>query len=231
MTNSSMKRPVSMTRTFVLLLAGLMGFAARAEEEKANGVLSALSSTTISGYVNTSGHWVSADSLPSLGVVAIRSTAWEGRSSIHGPRSAAFKFFRNGDIRAPLTVRYTLSGTAKQAVDYTVSPYGGYQLLPAGTFPIHWEPGQIVIPAGARSAILTVEPIDDRRVEGFEKVRLQLVYPNPQMYPVESAGVPTNVVQFVFEVRPDYVLQRRRYPSRATIQIVDDDWGRVRSLR
>ena len=220
-----------MTRIVLVLLAGWMGFTARAEEDKANGVVSALNSTTITGYVNTSGQWVAADSLPSVGVVTIRSTAWEGRSSIRAPRSAAFRFFRSGDLSAPLTVRYTLSGTAKQAVDYTVSPYGGYHLLPAGTFMIHWEPSQIVIPTGARSVILTVEPIDDRIVESFEAVRVQLVYPNPQMYPVASAESPTNAVQFVFEVRPDYVLQRRHYPSRATIRIVDDDWGRGRSFR
>ena len=226
-----MKRPISMTRTFVLLLAVWMSFAVRAEEVKTNGVVTALNSTTISGYVNTSGQWVAADSLPSVGVVAIRSTAWERRSLARQPRSAAFKFFRNGDLSAPLTVRYALGGTAKQAVDYTVSPYGGYHFLPAGTFMIHWEPSLIVIPAGSRSAILTLEPIDDRMVEGFEKVRVELMYPNPQMYPVGSAELPANAVQFVFEARPDYVLQRRHYPSRATIHIVDDDWGRWRNLR
>lgn len=218
-----------MIRIVLVLLAGSMGFAARADEEKANSVSSALTSTTITGYVNTSGQWVAADSLPSVGVVAIRSTAWEGRSSIRAPRSAAFRFFRSGDVSAALSVRYTLGGTAKQAVDYTVSPDGGYLPLPAGVFMIHGrEPGRMVIPAGARSAILTVEPVDDRMVEGFEKVRVELVYPNPQMYPVVATNLPTNAVPFVFEARPDYVLQRRRYPSRATIQIVDDDWGRGR---
>ena len=88
------------------------------------------------------------------------------------------------------------------------------------------EPSRIVIPAGSRSAVLTVEPIDDRIVEGFERVRVELVYPNPQMYPVASAGTSADAVQIVFEVRPDYVLQRPRFPFRATIHIVDDDWGR-----
>jgi len=225
-----MKRLIFMIRIVLVLLAGWMSFAARAEE-KATNLWSVLEGTTITGYTNTSGHWVPASSLPSVGVVAIRSTAWEGRSSIRAPRSATFRFFRSGDLSAPLTVRYTLGGTAKQAVDYTVSPDGGYHLLPIGTFWIHWEPSQILIPAGSRSAIFTVEPIDDRIVEGFEKVRLQLVYPNPQMYPVGSAELPTSAVQIVFEVRLDYVLQRRHYPSRATIQIFDDDWGRWRNLR
>jgi hypothetical protein len=226
-----MKRLISMTRIFVFLLAAWVSFAARAEEDKANGVLSALNSTTISGYVDISGQWVAADSLPSVGVVASRTTAWERPPSVRVARSASFRFFRSGDLSAPLTVRYTLGGTARQAVDYTVSPDGGYRPLPIGTFWYHWEPSQIVIPAGSRSALLTVEPIDDRIVEGFEKVTMQLVYPNPQMYPVASAESPTNAVQFVFEVRPDYVLQRRGYPSRATIHIVDDDWGRGRNLR
>lgn len=219
-----------MTRIILVLLAGWMSFAARAEE-KATNLWSVLEGTTITGYTNTSGQWVSASSLPSVGVVAIRSTAWERRSSARVPQNAAFRFFRSGDLSAPLTVRYTLGGTARLAVDYTVFPDGGYRPLPAGTFLVHWEPNQIVIPAGSRSAILTVEPIDDRIVEGFEKVRVELVYSNPQMNPVASAGTSTDAVQFVFEVRPDYVLQRRRYPSSATIQIVDDDWGRWRNLR
>lgn len=220
-----MKLPISMFRS-VVVLAGLMGFAARAEE-KATNLWSVLEGTTITGYTNASGHWVSASSLPSVGLTAVRSTAWEGRSSVRAPRSAAFRFFRSGDVSAPLTVRYRLGGTARQSVDYTVSPDGGYRPLPAGMFMIHGtEPSRIVIPAGLRSVVLTVEPIDDRTVEGFEKVRVELVYPNPQMYPVASAGTSTEAVQIVFEVRPDYVLQRPRFPSRATIHIVDDDWGR-----
>jgi hypothetical protein len=260
--NSSMKRTLSMTRLVLVLLAGWISFTARAAEGQANGVVSALNSTTITGYVNTSDHWVADDSLPSVGVVAGRSTAWERPSSARVSRSAAFRFFRSGDLSTPLTVRYRLGGTARQAVDYTVSPDGGYRPLPAGVFMIHGtEPSRMVIPAGARSAILTIDPINDEAVEGFEKVQIQLVYPNPQFVwrivggnggyrplpaggamihgmdsslvidPDHSIRAPTNAVPFVFEVRPDYALQRRHYPSRATIRIVDDDWGRWRSLR
>ena len=120
------------------------------------------------------------------------------------------------------------------------------------------EPSRFVIPAGVRSTILTIDPINDEAVEGFEKVQIQLVYPNPQFVwrivgmdggyrplpadgamihrmdssmvinPDHSIRAPTNAVPWVFGVRPDYVLQRRHYPSRATIHIVDDDWGRPR---
>ena len=109
------------------------------------------------------------------------------------------------------------------------------------------EPSRIVIPAGVRSTILMIDPIDDEAVEGFEKVQIQLVYPNSQfrrtwiyvgdssvvINPDHSIRAPTNRGEVVYEMEepPDYVLQRRRYPSRATIQIVDDDWGHWRSLR
>jgi hypothetical protein len=81
---------------------------------------------------------------------------------------AVFTVSRNGPTNIPLTVNYTIGGTAVNGVDYTRLP------------------GTVVIPAGARAAIIGVDPIDDPDVEGTETVVIKLepiaciaIYPPP----------------------------------------------------
>jgi FlaG/FlaF family flagellin (archaellin) len=63
---------------------------------------------------------------------------------------------RTGNQAAPITVRYTLGGTAFNGVDYqTLS-------------------GSVTIPAGASSANIVVRPIDDSLVEVGELVTITL---------------------------------------------------------
>ena len=59
---------------------------------------------------------------------------------------------RTGSTSSPLTVAFSVSGTATSGSDY----------LPIVT--------NLVIPAGSSSATITVTPIDDTAIEGLESV-------------------------------------------------------------
>ena len=67
-----------------------------------------------------------------------------------------FKIIRTGNINSPLQVNYTMSGTAKNGVDYKKLS------------------GSVRIPAQKNFALVNVIPIDDKTVEKPEKVRLTL---------------------------------------------------------
>ena len=71
--------------------------------------------------------------------------------------TGAFRVTRSGgSSTAPLTVTYTVSGTATNGVDYVSVPRS------------------VTIPAGATSATLTITPRDDTFIEGPETVILML---------------------------------------------------------
>jgi len=80
-----------------------------------------------------------------------------------------FTFSRFGTTNAPVTVFYTISGTASNGVDYVAIP------------------NSIVIPAGSLTVKLPVVPIDDTLVEGPETVTLTL-----QSDSAYTLGTPTN---------------------------------------
>jgi hypothetical protein len=67
-----------------------------------------------------------------------------------------FTITRGGDTAAPLTVGYTIAGTATNGTDYTAIP------------------ASVTIPIGASSATITVTPIADNLAEGDEAVVLTL---------------------------------------------------------
>ena len=73
-----------------------------------------------------------------------------------GPDLGEFTFSRFGTTNAPVTVYFTISGTASNGADYVAIP------------------NSIVIPAGSLSATLPIVPIDDALVEGPETVTLTL---------------------------------------------------------
>ncbi|MHB8522061.1 MAG: S8 family serine peptidase [Limisphaerales bacterium] len=73
-----------------------------------------------------------------------------------GPVQGQFTVARSGDTSAPLTIRYTLGGTAVNGTDYqTLS-------------------GSVTIPAGASSATIAVVPLSDALIEAPELVILTL---------------------------------------------------------
>ncbi len=69
---------------------------------------------------------------------------------------AIFTVWRNGQINTVLEVHYRVSGSASNGVDY------------------EFLSGSVKIPAGAKSASITVAPIDDQLVEGTESVEITL---------------------------------------------------------
>jgi hypothetical protein len=88
-----------------------------------------------------------------VGIVATDAVAREGTPP---DNIAVFRIRRSGPTNAPLTVHYSIHGTASNTVDY----------LNIGT--------QVTIPAGRRGVRILVVPIDDRRPEGRETVVLRL---------------------------------------------------------
>jgi hypothetical protein len=74
-----------------------------------------------------------------------------------GRRAALIKILRTGTSTDPLDVSYSLSGSAKNGTDYTRLS------------------GSARIPAGKSSVTVRIKPIDDKRREGKENVKLKLV--------------------------------------------------------
>jgi hypothetical protein len=75
--------------------------------------------------------------------------------------TASFTFYRNGDLTAPLTVTYAITGTASNGTDYT-NEFG--VALPT----------TITFAAGASSTNITIVPIDDALTEPLETVVLTI---------------------------------------------------------
>ena len=96
-----------------------------------------------------------ADNDPVLTV----ATDYSGASVAEGSRSPArFVVSRGGgDLSVPLRITYTVGGTATANADYVALS------------------GSVTIPAGATSATLPVQPIDDTQVEPTETVVLTLI--------------------------------------------------------
>ncbi len=76
-----------------------------------------------------------------------------------GLDSATFTVYRDGPTDAALTVRYWVTGSASNGVDYAALS------------------GEVTIPARASSAPITVQPVDDAQVEGGETVAIFLSQP------------------------------------------------------
>lgn len=83
-----------------------------------------------------------------------------GPHRVPEPASAAvFTFRRTGGTNSPLTVQYSVGGSASNGVDYAALP------------------GVVVIPAGQWRATVSVQPLDDDLVEGTESVVVTLEPP------------------------------------------------------
>ena len=72
------------------------------------------------------------------------------------PTPARLTFVRTGDTNSALTLAYTLTGTASNGLDYTLSP------------------ALLTVPAGATLATLLLTPLPDALAEGDETVLLTL---------------------------------------------------------
>ncbi len=72
---------------------------------------------------------------------------WIGRTVVPftncGPKNATFQVYHSGDTNTPLTITYSIGGTASNGVDYVTLP------------------GTVTIPAGQRTAMISIVPLDD----------------------------------------------------------------------
>ena len=108
---------------------------------------------------------------------------WLGTAQESDP--IVFTVTRTGPTNSPLTVFYSVGGTASNGVDYFYGGDGGFDGL---------LPGRVTIPAGASSADIPALVIDDLFVEGTETVELtvqppvciQIFPPPPECYLVGS---------------------------------------------
>jgi hypothetical protein len=89
-----------------------------------------------------------------LPVVAI--SASDPSAAEDGPNSGAFTITRSGSMAAPLSVQYSVGGTATSGSDYSSLP------------------GLVMIPAGQASTTITLVPIDDPTAEASETVVVTL---------------------------------------------------------
>jgi large repetitive protein len=96
------------------------------------------------------------DDQPPLPRPVVSVVASDALASEVGPDNGAFRISRTGSTAAALTVRFVLTGTARNGVDY--------QTLATS----------VTIPAGASSAPVTVRPINDLLIELAETVILTL---------------------------------------------------------
>jgi alpha-tubulin suppressor-like RCC1 family protein len=96
-----------------------------------------------------------------------------------GSNNLIYTFTRTGGNDSPLTVNYTVAGTASLGWDYTGI---------AATGPTQ----QVVFPAGSATAIVTVDPFADTQIESNETVELALTAGSG--YIVDSPSVATGVI-------------------------------------
>lgn len=140
-----------------------------------------------------------ASDLPFVSVTATTASANEA-----GPTSGAFTVARTGDTAAPLTVAYTVGGTATRGVDYIALS------------------GTVTIPAGASTAPIVVTPIDDPLVEPNETVIVSLGMDTAYRLGTPATG---NVTIVSDDVPPDLVVSTVTAPATtgagATISVTD----------
>ncbi len=129
----------------------------------------------------------STSNLSSVSIAATAATATEA-----GPTSGAFVVTRTGDASAPLTVQYTIAGTATADSDYVALP------------------GAVTIPEGAATTTITVTPIDDQIVEPNETVTLAL---SPDA--AYHVGSPSQAIVTIVsdDVPPDLVVTALTAPT------------------
>ncbi len=110
-------------------------------------------------------------------IVRISASDSQGFESAAPSRSAAFAIYRTGDMTNPLTVSYTIGGTANNGVDYDTLP------------------ASVTIPTGAASVSIVVNPIDDPYQDDMESVSLTLHTPPLDVQPPAYALAATSTTQ------------------------------------
>jgi hypothetical protein len=122
---------------------------------------------------------VTLDSLPLVAVRAADCFAVEPASN-SVINTATFRIRRFGSTNAPLTVLYSMHGTAQPGVDY------------------EFLSGSAVIPAGSFSTAVTIRPLPDSLIENLETVVLRL-----EDQPQYVIGLRRNAVALISDTSPN----------------------------
>jgi hypothetical protein len=104
-------------------------------------------------------HWTGS-LYPPVSVVATDTSATE---SEQGTDTATFVISRSGSLAVPVSVKFTLGGTAELFDDYTLSAGGST------------VPYTVLLPAGVATTNITLTPGDEFEREGTESVTLTLL--------------------------------------------------------
>ena len=168
-----------------------MGFAARDTAD--NGFNSVVADFSVPDGC------VAPPSLPIVTVTVDTPTATEA-----GLVPAAFRLTRNVVSGEPITVQYSISGTALIGTDYVAVPLSA------------------TIPAGAADVVVPIVPIDDTAVEANETVSLRMRSGGPYIVGSPSSGTVTIVSD---DVLPDLTVSSFTVPARGAsglaIQVTD----------
>ena len=119
-------------------------------------------------------------------------TASTPQATEAGPVAGVFTVTRSGDTSVPLTVQYTVAGTALAGADYVSLP------------------GTVTIEAGSSTATVSVNPIDDIVYESNESVILTLVANAAYTLASPSTGTVTVVSN---DLPPDLVVSAVSAPA------------------
>lgn len=133
------------------------------------------------GAFNTAAAWdVVYDfldaNLMNLGAATVSLAAADAEIDENAASGTTFTISRTGSTADPLTVRASLSGTAFNIADFTITGL------------------QVTIPAGAASEILTITPNDDAAIEGDEKVVLTLAQSADYRLAVDGTAASVTIV-------------------------------------
>jgi len=125
-------------------------------------------------------------------------TASTPQATEAGTVAGVFTVTRSGDTSLPLTVQYTIAGTALAGADYVSLP------------------GTVTIEAASTTATVSVVPIDDTAYESNESVILTLVANAAYTIAAPSTGTVTVVSN---DLPPDLVVSAVSVPATAGIDV------------
>ncbi len=125
---------------------------------------------------------------PTITVAVVTATAAEA-----GPSSGLFRISRGTAQPSPVTVSYSLSGSAANGTDYVLLP------------------GTATIPSGAATADVEVTPIDDTTLESNETVVLSLRAQGSYIVGSPASGTVTIVSD---DVAPDFAVTALAAPQK-----------------
>jgi hypothetical protein len=172
------------------------------------------------GWLLTLGSLQAAEGPPLIRLEVIEQVAFEASG-----QPARVRVHRTGSVDAPLTVNYTLAGTARNGRDFERLP------------------GTVTLAAGEASAVIEVRPLDDREVEDVERVVVRLaparapftlaILPDTQYYAASRyGGLPemfTSQTRWIVEHRDEFNIVFVLHEGDATEYNTYPEWLRVKA--